>query len=63
MKERIKRLLQTAVGREALVEYLLEKSPMVRKYIERMSEITGNREEIVMWSRPVMNFIKQIVGQ
>jgi hypothetical protein len=58
----LKRLLKRPLIRALLEEYLIEHSPLVKKYAERVAEVTGLPLEVVKRSQPVRNYARRILG-
>jgi len=58
----LERLLKRPLIRALLEEYLLEHSPLVRRYAERVAEVTGLPVEVVKRSQPVRNYARRILG-
>jgi DNA mismatch repair ATPase MutS len=58
----LERLLKRPLVRALLEEYLVEHSPLVRRYAERVAEVTGLPLEVVKRSRPVRNYARRILG-
>jgi DNA mismatch repair ATPase MutS len=58
----LKRLLKRPLLRTLLEEYLVEHSPLVKRYAERVAEVTGLPLEIVKRSQPVRNYARRILS-
>ena len=56
------RLLKRPLVRSILEEYLVEHSPLVRRYAERVAEVTGLPLEVVKRSQPVRNYARRILS-
>jgi len=57
-----KRPFLKKVFEETIVNYVVERSPAVNKYVKKISEITGLPEDVIKRSRPVRNYVKAFLG-
>jgi hypothetical protein len=63
-------LIETLMGRpilnkilrEAMLEYVMHKSPMLNNYVRGVAEFTGLPDDEVRRSRPVREYARRILG-
>jgi hypothetical protein len=48
--------------REAMLEYVMHKSPMLNNYVKGVAKFTGLSEEEVRRSRPVREYARKLLG-
>ena len=58
----IKLIFERPVIREAIEEYLIKHSPVVRNYIKSMAKLLNLPEDVVARSEPVKTYISKLLG-